>query len=83
MILSRASEYGIQALTCLCSQPPGTYVSVRQIAADRGISPSFLAKVLNQLVDHGLLVSQKGPGGGVRLRPGRPLRRSGPGEVRL
>lgn len=70
MIASRASEYGMQALVYLQEHSPDGYVSVRQIAKERGISPSFLAKVLKQLVEHGILTSQKGPGGGVRL--GKP-----------
>ena len=76
MILSRASEYGIQTLLHLITQPQERYVPVHEIADDRGISSSFLAKIARQLVDHGLLESQKGPGGGVRLA-------SSPTRIRL
>jgi Rrf2 family protein len=42
-------------------------VPVRQIARRARISVAFLAKILGRLVGHGLLVSMKGPRGGVRL----------------
>jgi Rrf2 family protein len=67
MILSRACEYGIQALVFLNDQPRDRYVAVKDIAAGTRISASFLAKILGQLVSHGLLASMKGPRGGVRL----------------
>ena len=56
MILSRASEYGIQALVLLNGTPKHRFVSVKKIARSRGISPTFLSKVLGQLVAHGLLI---------------------------
>src|SRR5262245_14841110 len=67
MILSRACEYAIQALLYLRQQPPERFVPVKEIAARTGISGSFLAKVLGQLVANRLLVSLKGPRGGVRM----------------
>jgi Rrf2 family protein len=67
MILSRACEYAIQALLFLREQPPERFVPVKEIASRTGISESFLAKVLGQLVAHRLLASLKGPRGGVRM----------------
>ena len=75
MLASRASEYGMQALVYLQENAQDGYVSVKHIATQRGISPSFLSKVVKQLVEKGLLSSQKGPGGGVRLgRPAKDIR---------
>lgn len=67
MILSRACEYGVQALIYLNTRPDGEYVSVPVIARAQKISPSFLSKIVRQLVTNKLLDSMKGPGGGVRL----------------
>jgi Rrf2 family protein len=67
MILSRACEYGVQALIYLHSRADGEYVSVPVIARAQKISPSFLSKIVRQLVTNKLLDSMKGPGGGVRL----------------
>ena len=45
---------------------------MKQIAADAGVPADFLAKILQDLVRHGLLKSNKGPRGGFRLTvPGR------------
>lgn len=67
MILSRACEYGVQALIYLNTRPDGEYVSVPVIARAQKISPSFLSKIVRRLVTNRLLDSMKGPGGGVRL----------------
>lgn len=74
MILSHACEYGVQALIHLNAHPPGTYVPVREIASAQNISPTFLSKIVRQLVTSRLLRSVKGPGGGVCLsRPAREI----------
>lgn len=67
MILSRACEYGIQALLFLDGQPPERFVTAKEIARGAKVSAPFLAKVLGRLAAHGLLASLKGPRGGVRL----------------
>jgi Rrf2 family transcriptional regulator, iron-sulfur cluster assembly transcription factor len=75
MILSKACEYGVQALLFLDGQPPGQFVTVKEIAAGTNVSVSFLAKILGRLTAHGLLDSLKGPHGGVRLaRPAEEIR---------
>lgn len=67
MFMSHACEYGVRALIHLNGYPQGTFVPVRRIALERHISPSFLSKVVRQLVTGSLLRSMKGPGGGVCL----------------
>ena len=52
---------------CLAPLPPGEPAQVKQIAADTGIPVHFLAKILQDLVRHGFLKSNKGPRGGFRL----------------
>lgn len=74
MILSRACEYGIQGLLFLVNSPPGRYVTVKEIARATKVSAPFLSKVLGRLAAHGLLLSLKGPQGGVRLaRPAEEI----------
>jgi Rrf2 family protein len=67
MLLSRTSEYGIQALVHMRAQEGVGFMSIGRIATDLSLSPSFLAKVINRLVERGLLRSRKGVGGGVCL----------------
>jgi Rrf2 family transcriptional regulator, iron-sulfur cluster assembly transcription factor len=68
MIYSRSAEYAIRAFVHMAALPEGEFAMVRQIAADSGIPPHFLAKILQDLVRDGFLRSSKGPGGGFRLR---------------
>ena len=67
MIFSRACEYGIRAVLYLSSTPEGTPVQVRDVASGLDIPFPFLAKVVQTLTRRGILRSQKGPGGGIRV----------------
>ena len=67
MVFSRACEYGIRAILYMAPQPVGQLLSIREMAATLGISPHFLTKTLQRLSARGLLVSYRGPNGGVTL----------------
>lgn len=67
MLFSRASEYGIRATLYLATCPEQGPVLVRTIAEALHIPVASLAKVVQNLTRQRLLVSQKGPGGGVML----------------
>ncbi len=67
MLLSRACEYAIQAVLYLAEHHDAPYVPVKEIAEHNAISPHFLGKIVQTLTQKGLLVSYKGPKGGVRL----------------
>jgi Rrf2 family protein len=67
MLLSRACEYGIQAVLYLAKHHEVPYVSIKEIAEKNDISFHFLGKILQRLTQKGLLVSYKGPNGGVSL----------------
>ncbi len=67
MIFSRSAEYAIRGLTCLAPMAPGESTLVKQVASETGIPVHFLAKILQDLVRHGFLKSNKGPRGGFRL----------------
>lgn len=53
----------------LAAHPPenGGFSSIRETAASLGISQTFLAKIVLQLVKDGLLEAVRGAGGGIRL----------------
>ncbi len=67
MLLSRACEYGIQAILYLAAHHDVPYISIKEIAEKNNISFHFLGKIVQTLTQKGLLVSYKGPKGGVRL----------------
>lgn len=67
MIYPQTVSYALEALCHLARLSPNTNVKVREIAAELDIPEHFLGKVLTQLVRKKLIVSSKGPTGGVAL----------------
>lgn len=67
MNVGRRVDYAVRALCYLAAQPPGRFVSRREIETRQRIPAHFLAKILRRLVDTGLLVSVPGTRGGFRL----------------
>jgi len=67
MLFSRACEYAIQAVLYLSEQNKKTYVSIHEIAEKNDIPFHFLGKILQTLTHKNLLISSKGPKGGVCL----------------
>ena len=74
--ISQASEHAIRALTYLAQRQGEGYQLIRDMAERIGVPGPFLAKVLQRLVAQGVLETQRGRGGGVRLV-------AAPGEVTL
>lgn len=70
MVLSKACTYGIQAAIYVASRNEDAYVSIQSIAEKLNISFHFLTKVLQQLTQAGLMISYRGPNGGITL--GKP-----------
>jgi len=70
MVLSRTSQYAVQALIYIATQPPGEPVLNRDIADRLNVPAAYLAKILQSLCKHGLLDSFRGRLGGFRLREG-------------
>jgi len=66
--LTRAADYAILAMMHLGSLPDGGIALKDQIARAQDIPPSFLAKILRQLVQTGLLRSTRGVNGGFGLQ---------------
>lgn len=68
MLYSAGCEYAIRAMTRLAGFPPGELVLSADIAEAEELPPSFLAKLLGDLVRAGLVQSARGPSGGYALR---------------
>ena len=66
MHLTQFSDYGLRiALYLACHE--GRLVSVDEIARAYGVSRNHLVKVVQTLTDLGVVESQRGRGGGMRL----------------
>jgi Rrf2 family protein len=74
--ISEASNLAVHALAQLADSREGRFVPAAEIARRLGRSASHLAKVLNLLAAHGLVVSSRGARGGFRLA-------RDPGEIRV
>lgn len=70
MVLSRTSQYAMQALIYIATQAPGEPVLNRDIAERLNVPAAYLAKILQNLCKHGLLDSFRGRLGGFCLRDG-------------
>lgn len=66
-MLSTTATYALRTLGYLADNRD-RWVLAREIAEARGIPANYLSKILSQLKKKGLLHSQKGWGGGFRLR---------------
>jgi Rrf2 family nitric oxide-sensitive transcriptional repressor len=67
MQCTRFTDYALRVLIYV-AQRPDEWVTIRQISEAYGISRNHLMKVVSFLGNQGYLVSQRGPGGGVRLQ---------------
>ncbi len=68
MFFSKRSNYGIQALVFLYRfRDKKKYFKSKEIAENLGIKPSYLTKILQDLVKEGVLNSITGPEGGFSL----------------
>lgn len=76
MIYTETGRYAIRALLYLADHPATKTVTASEIAAAEDIPPYYLAKVLKDLSNAGILASVRGRGGGFQLS--RP-----PGEITL
>ncbi|MBX3383534.1 MAG: Rrf2 family transcriptional regulator [Phycisphaeraceae bacterium] len=65
-MLSQAVGYAIQALGYIASAG-GKPVLVKEVAEAAEIPPAYLAKIIHALAKQGLVVTQRGIGGGVTL----------------
>ena len=67
MNISVKSEYALQAIFDLATQPPGEPVKIADIARRQGIPQKFLELILSSLKQGGFVESRRGAEGGYRL----------------
>lgn len=68
MLLSKSCVYGLRAAIYLATKENGEFVPIKKMSAKLEISHHFLTKILQQLTADDLLISYKGPNGGVKLK---------------
>ena len=69
MQLTRAADYGVRALVHLADAESHTRSSLTDLAEAANVTPAFLSKVLQRLVQAGLVASKRGKRGGFELLP--------------
>jgi len=67
MQITRQADYAVRAMVYLAQLGPEKRASTSQIAQEKQIPPSFLAKIVSQLSVAGLLQTSRGARGGVSL----------------
>lgn len=67
MQITRQADYAVRAMLYLAEIGPDQRASTSQIAEEKQIPPSFLAKIVSQLSVAGLLQTSRGARGGVTL----------------
>lgn len=67
MQITRQTEYGIKTLIELAQSPEGQLIASKTISERQGIPETFLHKTLQLLSKAGLVITQRGVQGGVRL----------------
>jgi Rrf2 family protein len=67
-VLSKACNYAIRAALYIASHQDGrNYIPIREMSEKLEISFHFLTKILQVLTQNGIMVSFRGPHGGVAL----------------
>lgn len=69
-MITREADYGIRTILYLATKQngkPGARIATRDLAQEMGIPYRFLRNIIRKLVDAGLVNSQRGKGGGLRL----------------
>lgn len=70
MQITRTADYGVRVMTHLAMLPPGTRMTVAQLASQGDASVAFTGKILQRLVGARLVVSHRGYEGGFELGRG-------------
>ena len=67
MQITRQADYAVRAVLYLAQQPPESLVPTSQIARERHIPLTFLAKIMSQLSAAGVVNAARGAYGGVQM----------------
>lgn len=68
MLISRTSQYAIQALIYIALKEIGTPILSREVAEQLGVPSAYLAKIMQMLCKGGILTSFRGRLGGFTLK---------------
>lgn len=68
MLISRTSQYAIQALIYIALKESGTPILSREVAEQLGVPSAYLAKIMQMLCKGGVLTSFRGRLGGFTLK---------------
>lgn len=66
-MISKTGIHATLALAFLSKLDSSEFAGATQIATEVGAPPNYLGKLLKQLAEEGLVISQKGFGGGFKL----------------
>ncbi len=67
MLLSLQTDYALRALLDIARNGGPRGMLTRHLAARQNVPPVFLTKIVAQLASRGIVHTQRGKGGGVRL----------------
>jgi Rrf2 family protein len=67
MQITRTADYGVRVMTHLAMLPPGSRMTVADLAHESNASVAFTGKILQRLVGARLVVSHRGYEGGFEL----------------
>ncbi len=67
MQITRTADYSVRIMTHLAMQPPGSRMTVAELAHESESSVAFTGKILQRLVGARLVVSHRGYEGGFEL----------------
>ncbi len=67
MILSKSCIYGIRAATYIATQKSRKFIPIKEVSNQLDISFHFLTKILQELTKSEIMVSYRGPSGGIGL----------------
>ena len=67
MQITRATDYAVRIMIYMSTLPPATRIAVADVAHGISAPESFVSKILQQLVQRGMVTSHRGAGGGFEL----------------
>lgn len=74
MQITRQADYAVRAITYLAQLDQGLRVSTAEVAREQHIPLTFLAKIVSQLSNSGIVHATRGARGGITLaRPAREI----------
>lgn len=67
MQLTLKGDYAVRVMVDLAAQPAGAIVRTEEICRRTGVPPAYLSKIVQSLARGGLVRTQRGTHGGIRL----------------